>query len=213
MPMQNKNLILLLLILTISVVTYGWFSKQPAFQTLMDWAHQNYLQYMLLLVLLKIIAVIWPPIPGGLLTLGSIPIIGPTSAFAADLIGGLIGSAFAYMLGKKYGYSFLNKLFDEDIITKIKTFKINHKREIEAIILIRAFTLSISEAVSYGAGLIGIRLRNLILGNIISSIIVLPYFFIWEGVLNFNFRNIIYNLLIMLPTFIIFYKFKGRYLE
>jgi uncharacterized membrane protein YdjX (TVP38/TMEM64 family) len=210
---NNKNLIILAVLVITSIIAYSWFTRQPAFQDFMNWAEVNFWTYFAILVVLKIIAVVYPPIPGGIFTIGSIPVIGPLNAFFADMLGSTIGSIIAYHLGKKYGYALLDYLFDPDVVTKIKTVKINKKHEIEAVFLIRAMTFGISEAVSYGAGLLGIKMHNFLIASIASNIIVLPYFFLWQNVISFNLRNVIYNLIIMLPTAYIFYRFKGRYFE
>lgn len=210
---NNKNLIILIVLISSSILAYSWFIKQPAFQEFMGWAGENFWLYMAILVVLKIVAVIWPPLPGGIFTIGSIPVIGPINAFVADVIGSTIGSIMAYHLGKKYGYQIIDYLFDPEIVAKIKSIKINHDREIEAIFLIRAITFGISEAVSYASGLFNIKMKNFLISTLLSNIIILPYFFLWQNVISFNIRNIIYNLIIMLPTAYIFYRFKGRYFE
>lgn len=210
---ENKNLLILFSLILLTIVGYAWFSRQPSFQLFMDWAQANFWLYVSILIIIKILAVVWPPLPGGLFTIGSIPIIGPINAFLADFVGGTIGCIIAYFLGRKYGYKLLDKLFDKDILKKIKSIKINKDHEIEAVLLVRGFTSSVSEAVSYAAGLLGIHFKNFIIGTLLSNLIVLPYFFLWENVISFNPKNIIYNLLIMLPAAYLFYKFKGRYLE
>ena len=72
---KRINLILLVFVTILSVVLYLWFIKLPIFQHFVLWVQQNLLLYFLFLIFLKILGIVWPPLPGGLFTLGSIPAI------------------------------------------------------------------------------------------------------------------------------------------
>src|SRR3989337_132416 len=96
----------------ISVVLYLWFIKLPIFQHFVLWVQQNLLLYFLFLLFIKILGILWPPLPGGLFTLGSIPAIGWELAYIADLVGSVIGSSGAFFMGRRYGPKLLRKFFD-----------------------------------------------------------------------------------------------------
>lgn len=117
------------------------------------------------------------------------------------------------MIGKKYGYPFLEKIFDEDTISKIKHLKIKPHREIEAVTTLRIFTGSLfMEAICYGAGLLNVRFSSFFIGSIISHQIVgIPAFYLIGGLFDIN--NLIYGVLGIVVIIPIFIKLKGRYLE
>ena len=209
--LKNKNLILLILFAAISLAAYVWFIRQPVFEDVVVWAQQNFWLYFGILIFIKIVAIVWPPLPGGLLTLGSIPVIGWFPAFLAEMIGGLAGSSLAYYLGKRYGYAFLRKVLDKEIVAKIQRVKIAGKRELEAIFFLRLFTGLVAEAVSYGSGVIGVQYRNFFLGTLAAGVIFMPTFYFFEEIISGR------NLFIYVPAVLIlaavFWKMKGRYFE
>lgn len=208
---NHKNFILFVFLAVGSLAAYIWFIQQPFFQDFISWAQQNFLLYFSILVFIKALAIVWPPLPGGILTLGSIPVIGWFPAFLTETIGGLAGSSIGYYLGKKYGYSFLRKVLDEKMIVKIQRIKITGKKELEAIFFLRLFTGLVSEAVSYGSGVIGIKYRNFFVGTLVAEIIFMPMFYFAAEILSGR------NLAIYVPTVIvlavIFWKMRGRYFE
>ncbi len=208
---KHKNLILLILLAAGLFVAYIWFMRQPVFDDFIVWSQQNFLLYFGVLVFIKIIAIVWPPLPGGLLTLASIPVIGWFPAFLAEAIGGLAGSSVAYYLGKKYGYAFLRKVLDEKFITRIQRIKIAEKRELEALFFLRLFTGLVSEAVSYGSGVIGVKYRNFFLGTLAAEIVFMPSFYFVNEI--FAGRNVIVYVPIVLALAFFFWKMRGRYFE
>ena len=208
---KHKNLILLALFAAVSFAAYIWFTRQPVFEEVIGWAQQNFWLYIGILVFIKIIAIVWPPLPGGLFTLASIPVIGWLPAFLAETVGGIAGGSIAYYLGKRYGYSFLRKVLDKEIIEKIQRVKMTGKRELEAIFFLRLFTGLVAEAVSYGSGVIGVKYRNFFLGTLAAQVVFIPTFYFFEEIISGK------NLLIYAPAALIlaaiFWKMKGRYFE
>lgn len=208
---NNYNLIIISIVMLASFGGYLWFIRQGVFQDFISWAQQNLILYFIILASIKMIGIVWPPIPGGLFTIGSVPVIGWQNAYLAEVIGGLAGATIAHHLGGKYGYKFLKKLFDEPVIERIKKVKIAKNKEVEAIFILRLFTGSISEAVSYGAGLLGVKYRNFIFGTIIAYIFLIPIFYLANNI--FSGKNILLNGALVLTLGFLFYKLRGRYFE
>jgi uncharacterized membrane protein YdjX (TVP38/TMEM64 family) len=208
---NNKGIVLAILAAALTLVFYFWFSKQPYFEAFGLWAKRWIWFYMIVLVFFKALAIVWPPLPGGLFTLGSVAIIGWKYAFLGQVIGGVIGGSIAFFLGRKYGYWLLEKFFDETVINKIKSVKIYKHREFEAIFFLRAFTTAISEAISYGAGLIGIHYRNFILATLCGFVIELPIFYLAGSILTGG--NWFLTGPLVLIGALAFYKLQGRYFE
>lgn len=177
-------------------------------------AETNPLIVISLLVFFKTLGILFPPIPGGLVTLGAVPFIGWQYAFISDLAGSLFGSTIAYYIGKRYGFSIIERIFGEKIGSKIRKIKVRPNRQTELIITLRIFTGSILfEAISYSAGIIGIGYRSFIVGTFISQTLVGMPVFIFINHVALTPQNIAVNILLMLVSLAVIFKFKGRYLE
>ena len=159
------------------------------------------------------IGVVWPPIPGGLLTLGAIPIVGWQTAYIVDFTASTTGSVIAYYIGKKYGLTFLKKIFDEATIKRIKNIKVKKNRQIETVIIMRVlFGTTIVEAVSYAAGLIKIDAPQFAIGAAISHMIVAIPIFYFAGNIFSN-QNLLINMLVLFIAIPLLWKFRSRYFE
>lgn len=207
-----KNLIVLFLFFFVTAILYLLFIQTPIFQEFIVWAQANLLLFFLILVAIKIVAIVWPPLPGGLLTLGSIPVIGWELAYLSDFSGSIIGSIIAFYLGKKYGYKFLNRFFDDKTIEKIKNIKIKKNRELESVIVLRIIGGTLVEVVCYGAGLLNIKFHNFIIGTSISHLMFgIPAFYLTSNILHV--QNALINASIIVLAILFFRKIKGRYFE
>lgn len=208
---KRINLILLVLVTILSVVLYLWFIKLPVFRYFVIWSRQNLLVYFLFLIFVKILGILWPPLPGGLFTLGSIPVIGWELAYIADLIGGLIGSSSAFFIGKRYGFRLLRKFFDLSTVEKIQNVNIKKGKELEAVVVLKLVYSSVGEIVSYGAGLLGINYSKFLVGNLLALQINMPIFFMASKALEG--KLLIVNVIAIVFAILLFYKLKGRYFE
>lgn len=195
-----------------TLIFYLWFIKSPYFGGFVSWSQKNLIIYFSVLLLIKITGIVWPPIPGGLLTLGSIPVLGWPLAYCADLLGSFIGSSIAYFLARRYGLGFMRKIFDEDMIMKIQKVRVKPHREIESIFLFRFFGGTIIEVICYGAGLLRVRFSNYLIATVLSHMALgIPAFYLTHNILAG--RGILINLSLALIFVIIFYTFKERYFE
>ena len=210
---SKKYLILAILVTLATILAYYLFSQSIYFEIFTSWSRQNLVLFVIVLFFLKIMGIVWPPLPGGVFPLAAIPFIGWLPAYLVDFAGSLAGSSIAFLIGKKYGYPFLEKLFDKSTIDKIRNLKIKPSREIEAITTLRIFTGSLFlEAICYAAGLLNVKFFSFFIGSIISHIVVgIPSFYLIGGLFNLN--NLIFGILGFVIIIPIFIKLKGRYLE
>src|SRR3989344_1239670 len=158
------------------------------------WAKQNLAVYFIFIVAAKIMGLIFPPIPGGLVTWGSIIVIGWQAAFAADFVGGIFGATANYYMGKKWGMAIVEKIFGERISTKIAKMKIRKGREVESVAIFKiAGGGTIVEAISFFAGIIGLNLKQFLIGSAIASFVIgVPTYVLTDNLLSS--RNILLNL-------------------
>jgi uncharacterized membrane protein YdjX (TVP38/TMEM64 family) len=192
---------------------YMWFIQTPYFSLFKAWAEQNVITLSIFLVIVKVIGIVIPPIPGGILTLGAIPILGWWQAYVLDFTGAMIGSAIAYYLGKKYGNKLLSKFFDQALIEKMEHTKIKKNRQIESVFLLRfLFGSTIVEIVCYAAGLLKITFRNFMIGSIISHVVLgLPTYYLANNLLEL--KNLWLSAAILAVGIPFVWKLKGRYIE
>jgi len=197
----------------VTLVLVYWFMKSPQFVVVDSWVKQNTLLYVVVLFVYKTIGILWPPIPAGLLTLLSIPFLGWFGAYLVDLIGSITGGSIAYFLGQKYGLTLLKKIFDENMIEKIKKAKIKKGKEIEAVFMYRVFLgTTILEAIYYGAGLLKVGFGKFLIGATLSHIAVgVPMFILAQNI--FGGKNIVITIALIAVGVIFVYKTKGRYFE
>lgn len=208
-----KNLILLGGVFLVTFVIYFWFTKTPYFEDFRRWSEQNIILLMIILILWKALAIVWPPIHGTILTLGAIPVIGWELAYLADILGNILGSSIAYFIGIHYGYALLYKLFDDKVVNKVKKFKVRPHREVEATFVLRILTGSSAvEVVCYGAGLMRIKYINFIIGTVLSHLALGAPAFALIGT-AFSPRMIILNVALAVVAVPVIWKLRGRYFE
>lgn len=197
----------------LSAGLFYWFIKSEYFYDVNVWVSGNKALYIFFLLIFKSIGILWPPIPAGFLTLGSIPFLGWQLAYLIDLVGSIIGGSISYYLGKKYGLVLLKKLFDQKILDAIQKIKIKKGKEVEAVFVYRVLLgTTIIEAVYYGAGLLKVNFRKFLLGAVLSHIAVgVPTFVFTQNILSG--KNIVLTIVSIAASVYLVYKTKGRYLE
>src|SRR3989344_1180100 len=205
---KNKHLVLVAVLVVGTLGLYFWLVKQPFFDGFVAWSQHYLWLYFIVLVFFKTLAIVWPPLPGGLFTLGSVAVIGWQYAFLGQVVGGLIGGSIAYFLGRKYGFVMLGIIFDEATLERIKKIKIYKHREFEALFFLRIFTTTISEAISYGSGLIGIGFRNFFFATLCGFVFELPIFYLAQSILQG--QNLWLSGALFLVAGLLFYKLQGR---
>jgi len=208
-----KNTLLIVFITIVFLLLYSFFVKSLYFQRLDSWVKLNRGFFLLLLFLWKVVATVWPPLTGGLATLGAIPFIGWELAYLTDFSGSIAAGIIDYYLGRKYGVWILNKLFDEEVVEKIKKVKVKKAREIEAVFVYRVlFGSTIVEGIYYGAGVLGVSFKNFLIAAVFSHLTVgVPTFYLVRNILET--RNIVLSVVSLLIAIPIFIKFRNRYFE
>lgn len=209
----QRTLILTVGFLVLTLILYLLFLRSPYFQSFLQWSQQHIIFYSLTLFCLKVLAIVYAPLPGGLLSIASIPVLGWKLAYVIDLLGSMTGASIAFYLGKKYGLKFMARIFDESTLEKITKIKINKNREIEGVFVLRILTgSSILDALCYAAGLLNVGYKNFLIGSIFSHLLVgIPAFYLSKHI--FTAQNLAMSAVVLVFTLGILYKLKGRYLE
>lgn len=206
---KYKNLILLGIVFVLFSASYYWFIEQPAYIRFTGWAQSNTILLISVLIIIKTLGIIWPPIPGSILTIGSTGIIGWELAFLTEFAGNMLGDLAAYYIGKHYGRAILTKLFDEKVVQQVDRIKIKPENAIEGLFILRIFTYVVAEVVSYVAGILEIPLKSFVIAMALSVIATAPFYFISEQILTGN--NLLISVSIFALAGLLFYKLKDRY--
>lgn len=214
--MKNKSVLYLVASLAIAWLS-GLFAYQflqgDAFQTYIMWAQGNVVFYVGILVFLKMLSVIYPPLPSIILTWSAIPVLGWPSAYLIDYAGGFLGASVSYWLAQKYGLPILRKLLSEDAVQKIDRLKVKKGREIEGVIVLRVLLgTTIIEAVSYGAGLLKIPYRKFLIGFLISHpLLGIPTFLFASNIIAGE--NVFLTGILLVASLATLYLLRNRYFE
>jgi len=202
-----------LLISLVMLIGYMWFVKSPYASSLNEYADDNFVLFCSVLVFIKFVGIVYPPISGGYFTLAAIPIIGWEYALICDLTGSVLGGSVDYYLGRKYGIKIVKKFFGNAISEKIGLIKIKKGKEIEGLIVLRILAgATIVEAIHYAAGLFRIDFWKYTIAMVISHLIIgVPIYWIFGGVLGTNLT--LYLIPVLILALIVLYKMRGRYLE
>lgn len=120
-----------------------------------------------LLILWRILAIVIPPIPGGLLSIALIPVFGWWQSFLYSAIGVLVGTSIAFLLARKYQEPFVKKFVPLQQLHEWQD-KISQRTQFFTFLGIRLTTGSVSDYISYIAGLSKIKFRYFFLATLIS---------------------------------------------
>lgn len=166
-----------------------------------------------LIVLIKAASIVYPPLPGIILTLAMVPLLDWQKAYIVELAGSLLGVSAAYFLGKKYGEKLIKWIAGEKLLAKIKAVKLKPGNQFEAAFVLRtASGGALSDALAWGASLIGLRYRPYLMGHLANHVLAtLPVFLLvgWSVKLN----SWLFIGPVMFIAWLLVWKFKGRYFE
>lgn len=75
----------------LTLLGYSQFSHSEAFVEFTEWSRQNIFLLILILFFIKLIGIVWPPLPGIVFMIGAIPLIGWLPVFLIDFSGAILG--------------------------------------------------------------------------------------------------------------------------
>jgi uncharacterized membrane protein YdjX (TVP38/TMEM64 family) len=103
------------IILCIYFYHLGIFQNQHALESLVG---NRVVLGPLLFILIQIIQVVVPIIPGGISTAAGVLIFGPVQGFIYNYVGIVVGSLILFSLGRKFGQPFVESLISEKTYNK-----------------------------------------------------------------------------------------------
>lgn len=107
--------IVMVILIAIVVFRFGYLNSATQLQTLVL---QAGIWAPLVFILLQVIQVTFPIIPGGLSTVAAVAIFGPLQGFIYNYVGISIGSIVAFCLVRRFGQSVVNALVPDKYLEK-----------------------------------------------------------------------------------------------
>lgn len=204
--------IFLILILLIPAIALQFAGGEDLMIKIINHVQQNLVLYLFSLFFIKMIGIVYPPLPGAILTLSAVPFVGWKLAYMVDFLGSVTGVFISFYLGKRYGFSFLEKLVGKNTVEKIRKIKVKKNNQIESAFMLRVAFSAFSDGLAWGAGLIGFKASSFITGYALSHLVIsLPIFYLVG--FSTTAHSIILFFIIILISWFVLYKFKGRYFE
>lgn len=105
------TMILMLVVFVIKVYMEGNFSSQAAFE---NYVRQFGVFAPIVLIVIQLLQVIFPVIPGVLGSIVGVALFGSLKSFIFNYIGITLGSIISFLLARKYGASFVKKIITEE---------------------------------------------------------------------------------------------------
>jgi uncharacterized membrane protein YdjX (TVP38/TMEM64 family) len=164
-----------------------------------------------MIILFRAVAIIIPPIPGGILSFALIPVLGWFWSYVYAVIGMTIGASVAFFIARKFREPIVAKFVPlQDLHLWEK--QLSHKTEFVGFLLIRLTTGPIMDFISYVAGLTKISFKKFLLATLIAELpSALVYYFSGEVYKRVSQQNSGYIGIAFILIFgVLYYFFKDH---
>ena len=211
---KSHKLVSIILLFSLATIIFClYFVKTDQFFAFKNWAQINIYQFSLVLFFIKVLGFVWPPIPGGTLTLGSTAVVGWVAAYAIDFAGYLAGMTLTFFIARKWGGYIVSKILDQKSLDFISKIKIKKSREFEAcfvISLLLGFVMA--ETFGYAAGMLEVKYKNFIAAVVLAHVVQnIPLYYLAGNILLGN--KVVPSILIIFVGVFILYHLRKRYFE
>ena len=113
-------------------------------------------------VIIQIVQVVIPIIPGGISQGVGVLIFGPWWGFVYNYIGIVLGSIIAFLIARKYGLSLINKMFKKELVDKYIGW-LNKGKKFEAFFALAIFLpVAPDDFLCYFAGVTNISVKKFV---------------------------------------------------
>lgn len=171
----------------------------------------------ILLVLLRIIGMIVPMIPGGIVSFAVVPIFGWFATYIYTALGIFIGTSIAFLLARIYREPLVARFVSLKRIHELEK-QISGRKQFIAIFAFRLFTVPVVDISSYIAGLTKISYKKFALATFLATLPETLIFYFGEEIYKRLFgKNLFIGVIAMLIIGSIYFiikryrlKLKGR---
>ncbi|OGE69137.1 hypothetical protein A3B55_02585 [Candidatus Daviesbacteria bacterium RIFCSPLOWO2_01_FULL_43_15] len=160
----------------------------------------------LFLISWRFLAIVIPPIPGGIVSLALLPILGWFQSFIYASIGVILGATTAFFLARKYEKPLVRKLVPLQHLHQWEG-KFNEKTKFLAFLGIRLVTAPVFDFVSYIAGLSKISFRTFFFANILALLPDAVFFYVGEELYK---RSALIAVFTIVGILLLYYSVKSH---
>ncbi len=207
MNKSSKILVWSTIILSIATLPLFLGFVPAKISEIIEFTNQYPLVGPIILIIWRILAIIIPPLPGGLISIALIPVFGWFNTFIYTTISVVTGSTIAFYLARRYREPFVEKFVPLKQLHEWQE-KISEKKQFWAFLGIRFATGSIMDYISYIAGLSKISFKNFILATTISLSSDALLYYIGEKAYKYSAYLAIGLVFFFVAGFYIIKKFK-----
>ena len=209
---MNKNRLLAYVTLGTTSLTVlfllFWFPSQQ--ESITAFSKENPLMAPLAIIISRILGMVIPPIPGGLVSFALIPVIGWFWAYIYGVIGTTVGAVIAFLLARKFREPLVARFVPLQQM-HVWEAKLTHKKKFWAFLLIRMTTGPLMDFVSYIAGLTKISFLTFLVTTLIAEIpTVVVYYIGGKTYEKFSESNNYAGIGFLLLLGVLFYFFKDH---
>ena len=133
----------------------------------------------LLLILWRIVGIIFPAIPAGVVSFAAVPIFGWLKTYLYTLTGIMIGTSISFFLARKFREPLVKRFVSVKRLHELED-KLTERQKFWAIVGIRLFTVPVMDFSSYAAGLTKISFPKFFLATLIASLPDIAIFYFGE---------------------------------
>ena len=137
----------------------------------------------LLIILLRMVAIIIPPIPGGVISFALIPVLGWFWSYVYAMIGVTLGAVIAFYIARKFREPVVARFVPLQQLHRWEG-KLSTRTEFLAFLGVRMTTGPIMDFISYVAGLSNISFRKFLLATLIAELPSLPVYYVGGEMYN-----------------------------
>lgn len=204
---KSKNFIYFILFFVIILFIFNFFYfRNFDFNVIFEFLKRNRNFASILYIFVMILAIVISPIPSMPLAIFSGYFFGTYLGFLYTIIGALIGSIIAFLIGRYFKDCIIKK-----IGTKINLFEnISENKLMLSIFIMRLIPLFQFDIISYGAGMTRIRLYKFSLATLFGMIPVTFALVFWGDSFKFNLLYSIYFLVLIIVIYLIFNYLKHK---
>lgn len=139
----------------------------------------------ILLILWRTLGMVIPPIPGGIVSLALIPVLGWFASFVYASIGILLGCTIAFFLARRYREPLVKRFVTLQMLHQWEG-KLSQEKEFWAFVVIRFTTGPIMDFISYIAGLSKVSFKTFFLASLISLLPDAVYYYLGDRLYSHN---------------------------
>jgi len=129
------------------------------------------------LMLLRTLSNVLPVIPGGMIALATIPILGWPVAFACNMAGIMLGKSIAFFLARIYREPLVKKFASLNKIHQLEK-QLSGKKQFIALVAFKMFTVPVVDVSSYVIGLTKISFLKFTLATFLAALPTLVTFYL-----------------------------------